>query len=482
MGIICIMKMKGKTIFAVFLLGFTAPAVFAKKWKNGVADPSCYQDDITWANKTIIDVQFGVTEPQKCQILCKESENCVAFTWTSETNQEIQDGCLLFSSVENEIEFPNSVSGQRSCVFCSENFACRASDENEISVYENVNLEETCQEYCFNTSGCEIYTWYDSNEVLANLCVLLTSCDETFPGCTGCFSGPPTCNNPQPDELAILLTGGLGTETLAEVLFTNGSTICELPPMSQSKYDHTQSGLIACGGSYDIDTRSCIKFKDGSWTTLTDNLVEMRTRHSSWINPDGDILLIGGDDFYGSSNSTEIVYQNGTSIRSFDLKYGIKNACSIGLPEMFILTGGEYTSARVSRYTTSGWMEDLPELNGKRRSHGCGYFYNDDMQRVLLVAGGFVDSYLSSTETLVEGGQAWNLQNPLPSERVGVRAISLPNTVILTGGIADGHYLNDVLTYVPETSDWKKIGSMKTGRIWHGVSLVNMSDVIDYCK
>ena len=31
------------SVFAVFLLGFTAPAVFAKKWKNGVADPSCYQ-------------------------------------------------------------------------------------------------------------------------------------------------------------------------------------------------------------------------------------------------------------------------------------------------------------------------------------------------------------------------------------------------------------------------------------------------------
>ena len=118
--------------------------------------------------------------------------------------------------------------------------------------------------------------------------------------------------------VAILVTGGADTETSAEVLFTNGSSICELPVMSQSKYDHTQSGLIACGGSYDIDTRSCIKFKDGSWTTLTDNLVEKRYRHSSWINPDGDILLIGGQY---SLTQTEIVYQDGTSIRSFDLKY-----------------------------------------------------------------------------------------------------------------------------------------------------------------
>ena len=114
--------------------------------------------------------------------------------------------------------------------------------------------------------------------------------------------------------LAILLTGGDDTLTSAEVLFTNGSSICELPQLSQSKSEHTQSGLTACGS----DDRSCIKFEDGSWTTLSDNLVEERYRHSSWVSPDGDILLIGGSE---SPTTTEIVYQDGTSIRSFDLKY-----------------------------------------------------------------------------------------------------------------------------------------------------------------
>ena len=51
---------------------------------------------------------------------------------------------------------------------------------------------------------------------------------------------------------------------------------------------------------------------------------------------------------------------------------------------MFILTGGEDTRTTVSRYSTSGWMEDLPELNEGRQEHGCGYFYNDDMQRVSI--------------------------------------------------------------------------------------------------
>merc|ERR1711915_459478 len=179
--------------------------------------------------------------------------------------------------------------------------------------------------------------------------------------------------------------------------------------------------------------------------------------------------------------TTEIVYQNGTSIRSFDLKYDTRRACSIELPEMFILTGGSYTLTTVSRYSTSGWMEDLPQLNEGRYGHGCGFFYNDDMQRVFLVAGGYYNAYLSSTETLVEGGQAWTFQQPLPSGRNGLHGISLPDTVIMTGGNYDFSYLDDVLVYDPETSNWKKTGSMKTARRYHGASLVNIKDVIDFC-
>ena len=54
--------------------------------------------------------------------------------------------------------------------------------------------------------------------------------------------------------------------------------------------------------------------------------------------------------------------------------------------------------------------------------------------QVFLVAGGYdFSDLLSSTETLVEGGQAWNFQQPLPSGRDGLNGISLPNTVIMTG-------------------------------------------------
>ena len=55
-------------------------------------------------------------------------------------------------------------------------------------------------------------------------------------------------------------------------------------------------------------------------------------------------------------------------------------------------------------------------------------------QQVYLVAGGYDNhDYISTTETLVEGGQAWNFQQPLPTSRLQLRGISLPDTVIMTG-------------------------------------------------
>ena len=122
--------------------------------------------------------------------------------------------------------------------------------------------------------------------------------------------------------LAILVTGGWtsATVTTAEVILTNGTALCNIEDLPERRYYHTQNGPTVCGGSY--TRRSCIQYKEGSWITLVDDLVHWRYYHSSWMmNQEGDIMLIGGSV---SQTTTEIVYQNGTNIRSFDLKYAIE--------------------------------------------------------------------------------------------------------------------------------------------------------------
>ena len=92
--------------------------------------------------------------------------------------------------------------------------------------------------------------------------------------CRGCHSGPASCHahtatSPAPapglggclvtshcplchhgDLAALIVTGGLPEDAArsVEVLGEDGSAWCELPDLAAARTDHTQSGLIACGG------------------------------------------------------------------------------------------------------------------------------------------------------------------------------------------------------------------------------------------
>ena len=50
-----------------------------------------------------------------------------------------------------------------------------------------------------------------------------------------------------------------------------------------------------------------------------------------------------------------------------------------------------------------------------------------------IVAGGYNDGYLSSTEVLVETGSAWNLSGELPSPRHALRVVNIENKIVMTG-------------------------------------------------
>ena len=43
-----------------------------------------------------------------------------------------------------------------------------------------------------------------------------------------------------------------------------------------------------------------------------------------------------------------------------------------------IMTGGQHIGSRVTRYSTSGFVEDLPRLNEGRHNHGCGAYLRED--------------------------------------------------------------------------------------------------------
>ena len=55
------------------------------------------------------------------------------------------------------------------------------------------------------------------------------------------------------------------------------------------------------------------------------------------------------------------------------------------MEERVVLTGGYYTMNKVSIYSSSAWIEDLPELLEGRWSHGCGHYVNDVNKMVIFL-------------------------------------------------------------------------------------------------
>ena len=104
-----------------------------------------------------------------------------------------------------------------------------------------------------------------------------------------------------------------------------------------------------------------------------------------------------------------------------------------------VLAGGDYTMSQVSVYTEAGFLYDLPRLLTGRYNLGCSYYHNKDGSLTYLVTGGYGLSreLLSSTELLVEGGEAWLEAAPLPSPRSNLAGTNIDGVVFMTGRVQD---------------------------------------------
>ena len=109
--------------------------------------------------------------------------------------------------------------------------------------------------------------------------------------------------------------------TSVEVLSSSGVLLpCSVPPLPDERYEHTQDGLVACGGNSDATITTCVTLTGGGWQQ-SHQLRQRREDHSSWRSPAG-LLLMGG--YSNSSTSTEILSANNLSTTSsFKLTYSI---------------------------------------------------------------------------------------------------------------------------------------------------------------
>merc|ERR1712110_162339 len=219
----------------------------------------------------------------------------------------------------------------------------------------------------------------------------------------------------------------------------------------------------------------------GDWSTLPLTLSEARRGSSLWTR--GDQLVIMGGDSDAASASETVSSDGAVTSSSFSMKYETRQACSITLTDHVVLTGGEDTLTRVSRYEESGWVRNMPSLNQGRAGHGCTAFFIRG-QQVLLVTGGWDGDYnsLDSTE-LLRPGSDWQVITSarLPRPMIGVRVNTVDNRVLLSGGYGVGDYRADILEY-GDGEGWSKIGTMRDARSSHATSIIEFNEFEEYCN
>merc|ERR1712131_338007 len=118
----------------------------------------------------------------------------------------------------------------------------------------------------------------------------------------------PTAHTPTQTNELIMITGGWTLNV--ELLYPDGTHMCELEPLPGTRVHHTQSGLITCGGKYTDDSCLIFSLSDGTWQDHGSTLKQHRDGHSS--SRRGNTTLLIGGSARDSSKTTEMISMDGT--------------------------------------------------------------------------------------------------------------------------------------------------------------------------
>ena len=59
---------------------------------------SCYMENASWNNTSILDILIPVSDALQCHYLCRDQDNCVAWTWTTPDNSNFnQESCAALA-------------------------------------------------------------------------------------------------------------------------------------------------------------------------------------------------------------------------------------------------------------------------------------------------------------------------------------------------------------------------------------------------
>jgi len=314
-----------------------------------------------------------------------------------------------------------------------------------------------------------------------HLCGLLPPSQTPFPAPSPNPTSPSPTQQPSP-QMGVLIVGGWDrlADTTAEVFFPRTGQGCKAPNYAlpanvhSTTMDTVGGKTILCGGGG--IQKECYEFTPNSptssssvWTKYADLHIK-RYEHTSWASSQGPVL-VGGYEPYGvnSEKTAELVKGN---ILPFTLP-STRDACAITDVDgdTTIVTGGQFTQFKATRYNLTGLVETLPDMNQSRATHGCGS-YKSDNKLILIVVGGDADG---TTEKLIIGESSWTPVGALPKALTWINSatISVDNKIYIFGGHLGQHIADtDIIEYDPDQEAWNKIGELTRGRYRHATAII----------
>ena len=194
----------------------------------------------------LIHTSLGIASIEECQQLCEDEVAWIAFTHFGSSAHPFPDGCLLFSSCRDRRPCQNCTTGssQTECR-CSIPYAGGVTPDNFIELVPGVEDEFACKKLCLTETRCNLYTYYDSQDLLEpETCVLMTSSglQRAVELCKNCYTGPGQCRVNQTCQAAIITTNGI----VSNAIFAEENSTVTL--VANEKGCHVDLEVVAIGG------------------------------------------------------------------------------------------------------------------------------------------------------------------------------------------------------------------------------------------
>jgi hypothetical protein len=237
---------------------------------------------------------------------------------------------------------------------------------------------------------------------------------------------------------------------------------------------------LICGG---FNIKQCYSHKDGKWkqeVSLAENKVYASSAPSPFPNTPFSMMISGGSNPITSS----AVYFSGEAWKKLpDLPKKVEYHCTIKVSSSVVMIIGGYQDQQRSKKTflldtkENVWKEG-PSLMQERDSFSCGRIRSatNSSKFSIIVAGGYNETDLTTTEVLDQLNGEWRQGLPLPFAICCSKLVEdADGGVVLIGGRIGGMTYSDTLFRLPHAGHdgkWEELPQkLKIGRNFHNAFL-----------